>query len=288
MRYKRIIELGFILFILANALRSGMFTIVAYMGFTIFSFFLLGSKTSMLKKVFLLVAATAFIIILQNTKHTYRKITWRSHYSGSQAQLFLKLFFEDLQKGNALIEHKAFFPTYTRINQGYNVALVMRRIPSLQPYDNGQNISRVFASAFVPRFLWPDKPEAGGKFNMKFYAGTTLKGWSTNVGPLGEAYGSFGITGGIIYMFLLGIFIRWAYQYVFIIAKKIPLLVLWIPVLFFQTTYSGETDTLQILNSLIKSAVFIFLIYKLMPGWFGKAKKDVYRPKMKEYPSYNL
>ena len=269
LRYKRLIQLGFILFILANALSSGMFTIVAYMGITIFSFFILGNRTSLFKKVLLLICAAAFFIVLQNTKYTYRKMTWRGQYSDNKAQLFIRLFIEDLQKGTALIEEKAFFPIYTRMNQGYNIALVMRRIPSRQPHDNGRNLSLAFASAFVPRALWPDKPEAGGKFNMKFYAGITLKGWSTNIGPLGEAYGSFGVKGGIVFMFFLGVFIRWAYKKVFVISKRIPLLVCWIPVLFFQTTYSSETDTLQILNSLLKSAFFIFVFYKFMPGWFG-------------------
>ena len=51
---------------------------------------------------------------------------------------------------------------------------------------------------------------AGGQYNMKYYTGLVIEGWSTNVGPVGEAYGSFGVTGGIMYMFCLGLFIRWA------------------------------------------------------------------------------
>ena len=126
----------------------------------------------------------------------------------------------------------ALFPLYGRTNQGYNVAMVMKRIPAIQPYDNGARLLTVFASAFVPRFLWQDKPEAGGAFNMKYYAGWNIKGWSTNVGPLGEAYGSFGAQGGIAYLFLLGLFLRFVYLRVFIISAKIPLLICWLPVLF--------------------------------------------------------
>jgi hypothetical protein len=71
------------------------------------------------------------------------------------------------------------------------------------------------ASAFVPRFLWADKPMAGGIANMKYYTGYTIKGYTTNVGPLGEAYGSFGVTGGVVFMMVLGTFIRFAYKKVF-------------------------------------------------------------------------
>lgn len=266
--YKWPIIFLFALFILINSLRHGMFTIVAYMGMTMFSFLFLGSKTRLWKKALIFFAAGFVLMTIQAVKPAYRKLVWRQGYAGNKMALFVNLISDQVQKGEMFSEN-AFFPIYYRANQGYNVALVMRRIPRIQPFDNGRNLLISFASAFVPRFLWPDKPEAGGKFNMKFYAGFDIKGWSTNIGPLGEAYGSFGIEGGIVYMFFLGGFIRWAYKRVFIVGNKIPLIILWIPVLFYQTTYSAETDMLQIVNSILKSAFFIWLLYKLLPGWFG-------------------
>jgi hypothetical protein len=109
---------------------------------------------------------------------------------------------------------------------------------------------------------------------MKYYTGYVIEGWSTNVGPLGEAYGSFGVLGGIIYMTLMGAFVRWSYRKVFLIANRIPLLLFWIPVLFYQVTYALESDTLQILNSLFKAAFFIWILTKFVPHWFGIAKKQ--------------
>jgi len=93
------------------------------------------------------------------------------------------------------------------------------------------------------------------------------------VGPWEEAYGSFGVTGGILYMFLLGLIIRWAYYMVFKLAKKIPLLLFWIPVLFYQVTYSMETDTLQINEYLVKGSFFLWLIYQFTPAWFNIIEK---------------
>ena len=108
---------------------------------------------------------------------------------------------------------------------------------------------------------------------MAYYAGRVIQGWSTNVGPLGEAYGSFGVSGGIIYMFFLGLFIRWIYARIFKVARNIPLLICWLPVFFFQIISSAETDSLQIFNSLIKAAFFVWLLYKVIPQWFGSATK---------------
>jgi hypothetical protein len=238
------------------------------MGVTIFSFFQIGTKVSMVKKVILFITAAAFFVVLQNVKTVYRKNTWLTGFEGSRIELFSNLVVDNVQKGDALLSENAFFPLYSRANQGYNIALVMRKIPTMQEYDNGERLLTVLASVFIPRFLWPGKPEAGGKFNMKYYAGWTIRSWSTNVGPIGEAYGSFGPVGGIIYMILLGFFLRWVYLRVFVLVKKTPALICWLPFLFYQTTSSAETDTLQILNSIIKSAFFIWLLIKLFPGWF--------------------
>jgi hypothetical protein len=161
------------------------------------------------------------------------------------------------------------FPMYIRMNQGFNVALVQRRIPQYTDYLKGDYLALTFASAFVPRLFWPDKPTAGGQYNMKLYTGKNIRGWSTNVGPLGEAYGNFGQLGWL-YMFGFGLFIRLIYIRYLRICFKRPILFIWMPVLFFQVVYVMETDSLQAFNSLIKGALFIFIMYKLFPSLFPK------------------
>ena len=274
--YKMPIMLLFAGFIIFNALRTGMFTIVAYMGITLFSFFFIGRKSPMWKKLIGFTVGVFLLLIIQSVKQGYRKETWgrSGEYEGNRAVLFTSLVQQRLESSSGLATADAFFPMYYRTNQGYNVAMVMKRIPSLQPYDNGANLAKTFASSLVPRILWPDKPEAGGRFNMKYYTGYVIEGWSTNVGPLGEAYGSFGVLGGIIYMTLLGVFVRWSYRKVFLISNKIPLLLFWIPVLFYQVTYALESDTLQIMNSLFKAAFFIWVLTKFLPQWFGIVRKQ--------------
>lgn len=278
-KYKKLILAGFGIFIISNALRGGMFTIVAYMGITIFSFFFLGRRVSLWKKLAVFMISAFFLLVIQTVKVTYRKITWDENYQGNKAALFANLVWDRINSPKGFWAADAFFPIYYRTNQGYNLGLVMRRFPSQRQHDYGENLGVTLASSVTPRLLWPDKPEAGGKFNMKYYAGVTLRGWSTNVGPLGEAYGSFGRTGGMIYMLLLGMFIRWAYLRVFMIARRIPLVIFWIPVLFYQITYSAESDTLQILNSLLKSSFFLWMLSYAAPSWLGIVK-DKFRGRM--------
>jgi hypothetical protein len=271
-RWRRVALYYFGGFIILTALSSGMFTIVAYMSLTLFSFFFLGRKTSLFKKAVIFALGVIMLLLIQSVKPAYRQLTWNGTYGGNKGMLFLNLIVDKI-KDPQLESADAFFPLYVRINQGYNISLVMNRFPNKMPYDGGRNLLVNVVSSLVPRIFWPDKPEAGGKYNMQYYAGLTISGWSTNVGPLGEAYGSFGKTGGIIFMILLGGLIRWSYCLVFRKAIRIPLLIFWIPVLFYQVTYAAETDSLQIFNSLAKSAFFIWLLFRQWPQWFGTKKK---------------
>lgn len=284
-KYKRWVLILFAAFILYNALRTGMFTIVAYMGITLFSFLFVGRKFAFWKKLSVFLLCSFVLLLIQSTKQNFRALTWGKQYDGNRGALFTDIMMDKLENSESLLTASGFFPIYFRANQGFNVAMVMKYIPAQRDYDNGDNLITTLAASLVPRVFWPDKPEAGGKFNMKYYTGYILRGWSTNVGPLGEAYGSFGATGAIIYMMVLGFFIRWAYQRVFILAKRIPLLVFWIPVLFYQVTYSLESDTLQILNSLFKVAFFIFILTKILPKWLGISK---YRFTKRSAPQFSL
>ena len=156
------------------------------------------------------------------------------------------------------------------MNQGYNIALVQKRIPSQVNYLGGEYLGLTFVSSFVPRIVWPDKPKAGGAENMRIYTGLIIRTWSTNVGPFGEAYGNFGYLGGWVYIFAFSFFIRYAYTKFLDICRNRPIFFLWLPAIFFQTFYVIETDSLQAFNSLIKGAVFMFIMFKAFPALFPK------------------
>ncbi|HET6253697.1 MAG TPA: hypothetical protein VFE32_06475 [Puia sp.] len=283
-RGRRYYLFGFGAFIVLTAIGNGMFTVVAYMSLTIFSFFFLGKRSSMFKKLTYFCVGVFILLLIQSIKPTYRIMTWSGNYDGNKTALFLRLIGDKLSHPD-FSSADAFFQIFTRANQGFNVSLVMNRFPEKVPFDDGNKLFLNIASSLVPRVFWPNKPEAGGRANMSYYAGLNIIGWSTNVGPLGESYGSFGPRGGVIFMILLGIFIRFAYTRMFKLSARIPLLLFWLPVMFYQTTYAGETDTLQILNSILKSALFIWLLHRQWPEWFGGKKK---RPGIVIQPEYEM
>lgn len=255
-----------------DAISTGMFTIVAYMSITIFSIFLLKKRIPFLRKVAFVTLGFCAFLIIQASKFNYRNTTWKESFEGSKTSVLQKEMEEKINNFSSLFSEKAFFPIYSRMNQGHNIQLVMQRIPAVQDFDYGGTLFEAFASAFVPRVFWPDKPELGGVFNMKHFVGIDLRGWSTNIGPIGEAWGNFGWLGGILYMFFYGLFIRWCFTRLFVWSKKRPLLLLWIPVLFYEATFSIEGDSLQTFNSIFKAAFVVWGISKVLPALFGEEK----------------
>jgi len=272
---KRVYMVLFVVFILIGALQSGMFTIVAYMGMTVFSFFFLNRKTAFWKKLLMFMMGVFVLIIIQSVKPEYRRQVL-SKGKDNQALEMANLVSKKIEGVGNLISPEFMWPIYYRANQGFYVAMVQNYIPRVKSHDDGEKLLVVFASAFVPRFLWPDKPMAGGLQNMKYYTGFILRGYTMNVGPLGEGYGSFGVTGGILFVMFLGFLIRVVYRQVFVISKKLPLIIFWLPVLFYEVSYSGENDSLQIINSLVKSILFIYLIYKAVPSVLKPTPKNPY------------
>ncbi|HEY6437790.1 MAG TPA: hypothetical protein VIY47_14460, partial [Ignavibacteriaceae bacterium] len=147
----------FVIFIFLNALQSGMFTIVAYMGLTMISFFFVGKKIAFWKKISVLVLCGFFIITLQSVKLAYRQYTWRGDYEGNKVNLFFNLAQDQFGNSSEKNISDAFFPIYTRGNQGYNVAMVMNRFPKYKDFDGGGNLFTNLLSSFVPRVFWTDK-----------------------------------------------------------------------------------------------------------------------------------
>jgi hypothetical protein len=256
---------GIVGFILLDSLNSGMFTIIAYMSGLVLILLVADKKIHIYKKVGLLVAGLAALAFVQLFKLDLRR-SYKSRENASITALATKVVANSQETAlEALV-----YPIYQRMNQGFNIALVQNRIPKQVNFLGGGYLGLTFVSSFVPRVVWPDKPKAGGKENMRIYTGLNITTWSTNVGPFGEAWGNFGQLGGLVYIFVFFFFIRAVYTKFISLCRDRPILFLWLPAMFFQTFYVIETDSLQASNSLIKGAVFMFIMFKLFPVLFPK------------------
>jgi hypothetical protein len=258
---KKLIVAGVLLLVLGQSLLTGMFGELVFMLACSLVLLLLGKNVSFTRKLLFAVAGIFLIVVLQSVKKDYRKKTWTGN-AGADPTYFTELVTDRLVDPSTLLDPDKLFYTAVRMNQGWLVALTMKNVPDKYSFAYGETIWTSIAAAVVPRFLWPDKPETGGKANLKRFWGFNLVGWSTNIGILGEAYANFDRTGGIIYMFFYGFFFNFVLSLLLKKAEKTPTLVLWIPFLFF-TAIAVETDLLSTMGALVKGLIFTWIVFQV-------------------------
>ncbi len=256
---------GGLVIIAAQAIAQGMFGELVFVLLLSVLLMLLGKKLSTSLKFGLAIVGFIAVLLLQSIKADYRAIAWRGEGEGDQSntEAFFSLIINRITEPGRFIDLDLMFPTVNRFNQGMIVSKVLEYIPNRAPFADGETITLSLAATFVPRILWPDKPEAGGHMNMLRFTGLKIEGYSMNISPMGEAYGNFGVEGGIAFMLAYGLFFSILIVILMNYVRKKPTLILWFPVLFLNSIQI-ETDILMCLNSLIKN----------MLGHFHKIKTD--------------
>jgi hypothetical protein len=264
-KQKSKIVIGVFCIMIGESLVVGMFGELIFTSVASAILIMLGKKVPFYKKLTFALVGFYFILLLQSIKIEYRRAAWSGE--GGGPVYFAQLIGERVADPALLLEPKNSFLTYVRLNQGWLVGTTIFFVPHRYPFANGETIWESIAAAIVPRLFWPNKPEAGGRANLKRFWGYKLKGYSENIGPLGEAYGNFGVTGGIIYMFFFGLFFNFLLKKVLKKADDIPTLILWVPFLF-SGTLTVESDLLTVLGVIIKGLFFTWLIFKIFKAGF--------------------
>ena len=243
-------------------------------------FILVIYQFSFANKLIILSVGFTGMFVLQSIKSEFREKTWEHNYAGSKVELLATLFFNKIENMIQGKEERAqikFFKNKedeisgvnNRLNQGWIISKIMSHIPSRSPYLEGETIKEAVVSSLLPRFLVESKVAGGGgKLTYKKLTGLHLQpGTSMGTGVLGEAYGNYGVTGTYLFMFLWGLFLAVFMKFLFsrsIVTYSLPL---WMPIIFLQVI-KAETDMFTVLNHLVKSTVFVFVVLYVARRWF--------------------
>jgi hypothetical protein len=161
-----------------------------------------------------IVFGAVLIISLRGVTDQYRKMAWYQN-EGAGAIEGSQMFFGLLQQRIAsdgvqgTIE-KGFATSAGRSANLDLLADVIRRTPDEVPYWGGETYLSL-VGAFIPRFLWPDKPtkELGQGFGHRYgYIGARDSNTAINLPILVEFYVNFGMAGIALGMFLVGMIYR--------------------------------------------------------------------------------
>jgi ABC-type multidrug transport system fused ATPase/permease subunit len=162
-----------------------------------------------------IIAMIVIIIFLSPVKHEYRRATWSQDMQVPDSTVdkaFLWLhqasqYWSDTLSGQRSLAEST-EQTASRMDLIHQFALVRSLTPSEIPYQYGATYS-YFLVTFIPRAIWPEKPEAGAanKFFAVSYGITTEEGAERStfgVSLLAEGYINFGWVGIIFIMALQG------------------------------------------------------------------------------------
>lgn len=249
--------------LLRQVIQSGMFGDFVFWTLLYTFFFLLGQKPRIASFLFLGTIGLFGVLAIQAIKSDYRKLVWKNGTRGSDAGAFYKLALDKFTDPSTLLQPEAFFWVNTRMNQGAIVARTMKMVPQKVPFAQGETILKSIAAAIVPRFLWPNKPMAGGHENVARFLKDKYahkRQISYNLGPIGEGYANFGRWGGCLWLFVYGCIFRFLFLGVLQLCRSYPTLVLWIPFLFVGAI-KVETDLLTTLGAVIKGGIFVAFIF---------------------------
>jgi hypothetical protein len=120
----------------------------------------------------------------------------------------------------------------------------------------------------LPRIADQGKAIAGGKEYFEMFTGEQLaESTSMDLSTIGEAYGNFGITGGIIFMLIYGLFLNFIFNRILKYANKFPTIIFWIPFLFLQFV-KAENDFTSGLNHFVKALVIVWFFYYIIRRTF--------------------
>jgi len=155
----------------------------------------------------LILAAPVVFIILYPAVNDYRDRFWGPESGASTVQKVRGFFTAviDFEARNAAVRplHAAVF----RISHIFIFSHVIKETPDNVPYWNGETYRTLFVS-WVPRFVWPSKPEEkwGNVFGRRYgLVGEADRSTSMNIPWTIEMYANFGTPAVIIGMALVGV-----------------------------------------------------------------------------------
>lgn len=176
--------------------------------------------------VLLVVVMVIYVLFFQVGKFAVRQKYWYDNEEGNKIERIVTWVEASIEHWGRAIDdptggtmREILYSSLSRASLLSTTANIIDLTPSTVPYQYGQTYSYLFV-AFIPRFVWPDKPSANdaNRFYQVAYGLTAeedLEFASFGAGVLAEGYINFGWPGVAAIMFLLGIFFDW-FQWTFL------------------------------------------------------------------------
>lgn len=210
-------------------------------------------------------------VIIQQLKKDYRA---NIAEAGAGINTFESVY-KDKVSDNSLFSYEKLAESNVRINQGYIITNIMATVPDRVPFENGAELLIILESAFLPRILAPNKLNAGDRFIFMKYTGLQLReGTSMGLGAMGDGYINFGVMGGAIFMFFLGLMFSEVLNGFKKYSKIFPALLLFVPLVFYYPI-RPDCELQTSLGHLVKASMLVAAIMIIWRTKFEKKRLSV-------------
>jgi hypothetical protein len=214
-------------------------------------------------------------LVIQQLKGAYRQEAWFG--SGGSLDAFEKVY-DKQQEDKGFFSKESLAKSNIRINQGFIITNILRTVPDRVPYENGKELLQILEAAFLPRFLAPNKLNAGDRMIFMKYTGMYLHpGTSMALSSPGDAYINFGTLGGSIMMFFLGFLFSETLIGFHKFSRYYPVLLLFTPMVFYYPM-RPDCELQTSLGHLVKSCFLIFMIIQIWKHRFIARRQDLVKP----------
>ena len=246
--------------IVSSSLGEGMFhDLLTWIIFTASVFAIKYKITFKLKAI----GAVSFIFLalsIQLLKGSFRKALGEGEAGNVET---LANIYEAENEGKGFYNYEKIASANTRINQGWIITNIMVTVPDKEPYSNGKEMMQIMEAAILPRIIAPNKLQAGDREILFKYSGIRVAvGTSMGLSSLGDAYINFGILGGCVFMFFLGLLYGGILNQFKKYSKEYPVLILFTALTFYYPI-RPDCELQTILGHLFKSLFLIFVMIQL-------------------------
>jgi len=268
----------FTLYTLASAILIQLIVLIIFL----YSYYSLVHNPNKLKIIMITIVGMVVLFMIQSIKPQYRSQVWSDKKQTNKLQVFSTLMYDKFGS----MDKETFMYTATtvnmRLNQGWVMQLIMNYLPTKKPFLNGSVIEDELLGLLLPRFILIDKVAVQSSDKFEKFVGYRLHGYTISVGILGDGYGNFGVEGGIIFCFVVGLFYNICIHIFYRLSERAPTVYLWGIFIFFYLIRAGD-DFYIISNWVIKSSMFLAFIYLAFKddlitpyARFGVKKKHVF------------
>ncbi|GAA4753515.1 hypothetical protein GCM10023229_38270 [Flavisolibacter ginsenosidimutans] len=251
----------------AAALREGMFhdLVIWVVFFGMFWTYL--KKPSAGTKAILGVAVVLCLYFLQITKAGYRE---KLHSGGGSGIGTFSTALANNNKGGGVFSMVNFTESIVRANQGWIFASSVNRMNRIKDYQGLAVVKKYAEAAFLPRFLAPDKIQAGDKAIFNRFSGVTILGnTSMGLGIFADGYIGYGMYGSLIFAFVFGLIVAYVFKVVERWSRISPFFIFFFYVIL-NYAVRADCETQTMMTHLVKGLIIFGLIMAYYKRYFAR------------------